>query len=42
MKLKYIFIFNAIATVIFGIGSFLAPQALITLFGGSLTQLEGS
>jgi hypothetical protein len=37
MKLNYLFIFNAIATVIFGIGSILMPQTLITLFGGSLT-----
>jgi hypothetical protein len=36
MKLKTLFIFNAIATTIFGIGSVLAPQALVTLFGSTL------
>jgi len=36
MKLKYLFIFNAIATIIFGIGSVLMPQTLATLFGSTL------
>jgi len=36
MKLKYLFIFNAIATIIFGIGSVLIPQTLVTLFGSTL------
>lgn len=36
MKLKSLFIFNAIATIIFGIGSVLAPQVFISLFGASL------
>ena len=36
MKLKSLFIFNAIATIIFGIGSVLAPQALISLLGATL------
>ena len=36
MKLKSLFIFNAIATIIFGIGSVLAPQALISLLGANL------
>ena len=37
MKLKHLFIFNAVATVIFGIGSILIPQTLIAMFGDSLT-----
>jgi hypothetical protein len=36
MKLKSLFIFNAIATIIFGIGSVLAPQVFISLFGANL------
>jgi len=36
MKLKSLFIFNAIATIIFGVGSVLAPQALVSLFGATL------
>ena len=36
MKLKNLFIFNAIATIIFGVGSVLAPQALVSLFGSTL------
>jgi len=36
MKLKSLFIFNAIATIIFGIGSVLAPQTLVSLFGATL------
>ena len=36
MKLRYLFIFNAFATIIFGIGSVLIPQTLITLFGSTL------
>jgi hypothetical protein len=36
MKLKYLFIFNAFATIIFGIGSVLMPQTLVTLFGSTL------
>jgi hypothetical protein len=36
MKLKALFIFNAVATVLFGTGSVLAPQALVSLFGSTL------
>jgi hypothetical protein len=36
MKLKYLFIFNAFATIIFGIGSVLMPQTLVSLFGSTL------
>lgn len=36
MKLRYLFIFNAFATIIFGIGSVLIPQTLVTLFGSTL------
>jgi len=36
MKLKTLFIFNAIATTLFGIGSIVVPQKLITLFGSTL------
>ena len=36
MKLKYLFIFNAIATIMFGIGSVLIPQTLVTIFGSTL------
>lgn len=36
MKLKSLFIFNAIATIIFGVGSVLAPQAVVSLFGATL------
>jgi hypothetical protein len=36
MKLKTVLIFNAIATTIFGIGSVLAPQTLVNLFGSTL------
>jgi hypothetical protein len=36
MKLKSLFVFNAIATIIFGVGSVLAPQAFVSLFGATL------
>ena len=36
MKLKYLFILNAVATLIFGVGSVLAPKPLVTLFGATL------
>ena len=36
MKLKTLFIFNAIATILFGIGSVLAPNTLVNLFGSTL------
>ena len=36
MKLKYLFGFNAIATIMFGIGSVLMPQTLVTIFGSML------
>lgn len=36
MKLKTLFIFNAIATILFGIGSVLAPHQLGNLFGSAL------
>ena len=36
MKLNYLFIFNAIATIMFGIGSVLMPQTLVTIFGSTL------
>lgn len=36
MKLKTLFIFNAIATTLFGIGCVLAPQMLVNLFGSTL------
>ncbi len=36
MKLKTLFIFNAIATILFGIGSVLFPQPLVNLFGSTL------
>lgn len=36
MKLKTLFIFNAVATIIFGIGSVLAPDTLMNLFGSTL------
>ncbi len=39
MKLKNLFIFNAIATIIFGIGSVLAPQALVSLYGTTLNPV---
>jgi len=35
MKLKTLFIFNAIATILFGIGSVLAPNTLVNLFGST-------
>ena len=35
MKLKALFIFNAIATILFGIGSVLAPHTLVNLFGST-------
>lgn len=35
MKLKGLFIFNAIATILFGSGSVLAPYILISLFGST-------
>lgn len=37
MKLKSLFIFNAVATTMFGLGSVLAPHPLMTLFGASLS-----
>ena len=36
MKLKYLFVFNAIATIMFGIGSVLMPQTLVAIFGSML------
>lgn len=36
MKLKTLFVFNAIATILFGIGSVLAPNMLVNLFGSIL------
>lgn len=36
MKLKTLLIFNAIATTLFGIGSIVVPETLITLFGSTL------
>jgi len=36
MKLKTLFIFNAVATILFGIGSVLVPHTLIALFGSTL------
>lgn len=36
MKLKSLFVFNAITAIIFGVGSVLAPQALVSLFGATL------
>lgn len=36
MKLKTLFVFNAIATILFGIGSVLAPNMLVNLFGSEL------
>ena len=36
MKLKSLFVFNAITAIIFGVGSVLAPQALVSLFGDTL------
>jgi glucan phosphoethanolaminetransferase (alkaline phosphatase superfamily) len=36
MKLKTLFIFNAIVTTLFGIGCVLAPQMLVNLFGSTL------
>jgi hypothetical protein len=36
MKLKTLFIFNAVATILFGIGSVLAPFTLVILFGSTL------
>jgi len=36
MKLKTLFIFNAITTTLFGISSVLIPNTLITLFGSTL------
>ena len=36
MKLKYLFTFNAIATIVFGVGSVLMPQTLMSLFGSTL------
>jgi hypothetical protein len=37
MKLKSLFVFNAITSIIFGVGSVLAPQAIVSLFGATLT-----
>lgn len=36
MKLKTLFIFNAITTILFGIGSIFAPHTLVNLFGSTL------
>jgi len=36
MRLKTLFIFNAITTLLFGIGSVLAPHTLVNLFGSTL------
>jgi hypothetical protein len=36
IKFKTLFIFNAIATILFGIGSVLVPYALVNLFGSTL------
>lgn len=36
MKLKTLFIFNAVATILFGFGSVLAPHTLVNLFGSTL------
>lgn len=36
MKLKSLFVFNAITVIIFGVGSVLAPQVLVSLFGATL------
>ena len=36
MKLKSLFVFNAITAIIFGVGSVLAPQALVSLYGATL------
>jgi hypothetical protein len=36
MKLKSLFVFNAITAIFFGIGSVLAPQAIVSLFGATL------
>jgi hypothetical protein len=36
MRLKTLFIFNAFATILFGIGSVLAPHPLVDLFGSTL------
>ena len=36
MKLKSLFIFNAITVIIFGVGSVLAPQVFVSLFGATL------
>ena len=36
MKLKSLFVFNAITAIIFGVISVLTPQALVSLFGATL------
>lgn len=36
MRLKTLFIFNAFAAILFGIGSVLAPHPLVDLFGSTL------
>ena len=36
MKLKSLFIFNAITSIFFGVGSVLAPQVIVSLFGATL------
>ncbi|HUV91732.1 MAG TPA: hypothetical protein VMV80_01470 [Anaerolineales bacterium] len=36
MKLKSLFVFNAITAIIFGVGSVLAPQMIVSLFGATL------
>ena len=36
MKIKTLFVFNAIATILFGTGSVLAPHTLVNLFGSAL------
>ena len=36
MKLKSLFVFNAITAIIFGVGSVLTPQMIVSLFGATL------
>jgi len=36
MNLKSLFIFNAIATIIFGVASVLTPQVIVSLYGATL------
>lgn len=37
MKLKSLFVFNAIATILFGLGSVFVPHPLMALFGATLS-----